>query len=299
MSSLPPGCRFYPSDGQLLCHYLTSKNRTTNEANDGNRTVSGYDLIKELDLYSLEPFDLPENACYSYGYGGRKRHWYCYTKVRVLNESRGGKSRRAKGGYWRRSGRVRDVVDPSGKVVVGTRTRFVFYLGNSVKNAIRTDWVLHEYALIDHVKASYVLCRVFVKSHGGNSISENMLTSCAEESVSAVRHLGIQKDEFLTPDIVEAKVHADRKNDLSRYALRLSTELDDQVATGPISVTSFQFPSASQSNIESNKPVRTPGLSGGDIFVAETVQQLVSILKGDFIELDDIVDFIELNDFMD
>ncbi|KAJ9186763.1 hypothetical protein P3X46_002300 [Hevea brasiliensis] len=294
-SSLPPGCRFYPSDQHLLCYYLTSKNHTNIDADDGNRNVSGYDLIKELDLYSHEPFDLPENACYAYGCGGRKRHWYCYTNVRFLSEGRGGRSRRAKGGYWRRSGRVRNVVEPGGKVVVGTRTRFVFYLENSVKNATRTDWVLYEYSLNDHVKASYVLCRVFFKSRGGNSISENMLSSCAEESVSAVRHVGIQHDGFLTPDIVEAKVHqsstVDRKNDLSRYAMRLSTELGDQVTTTPISDGSFQFPSASQSNVESNKPVSTPGLSGGDIFVdAETDQHLVSILKGDFIELHDLVD---------
>ncbi|KAF2324353.1 hypothetical protein GH714_012759 [Hevea brasiliensis] len=136
-SSLPPGCRFYPSDQHLLCYYLTSKNHTNIDADDGNRNVSGYDLIKELDLYSHEPFDLPENACYAYGCGG-------------------------------------------------------------------------------------FLCPLpsIFQVRGGNSISENMLSSCAEESVSAVRHVGIQHDGFLTPDIVEAKVHqsstVDRKNDLSR-----------------------------------------------------------------------------------
>ncbi|CAK7347519.1 unnamed protein product [Dovyalis caffra] len=261
--SLPPGCRFYPSDEQLLRYYLTNKNRTISNDTDD---LNGYDLIKELDLYDYEPFDLPENACYAYGYKARKRHWYCYTKkeVSVLK-------RKAKGGYWRRSGRVRDVVmGPGGKVVMGTRTRFVFYLGNSVKSAVRTDWVLYEYALVDHLKASFDLCRVFFKSRGGNSFSENVLSSCAEESVSAVRNIGTQHDGFLTPDIAEAKGHNDycvnMKNDLSRYSVRLSRELDDQVR-------------------------RTSGLSGGNMFVdAETTQQLLSILEGDFIELDDLVD---------
>lgn len=39
-----------------------------------------------------------------------------------------------------------------GKLVLGTRTSFVFYLGNSLKTAVRTHWLMHEYALDDHVK---------------------------------------------------------------------------------------------------------------------------------------------------
>ncbi|KAF9668545.1 hypothetical protein SADUNF_Sadunf14G0014600 [Salix dunnii] len=281
--SLPPGCRFYPSDEQL-CYYLKNKNRTIpNDTDD----VNGYDLIKELDLYDYDPFDLPENACYAYGYKARKRHWYCFTKeqVRVTR-------RKAKGGYWRRSGRVRDaVVGPGGKAVMCTRTRFVYYLGNSVKSAVRTGWVLYEYALVDHAKASFVLCRVFVKSRGGNSISENVVSSCAEESVSAVRTNGARHDGFLTPDIAEAKVHDDHvsmKNDLSRYSARLGRDFDDQVTARPTSISSFQFPSNSQCN---EAVRRTSGTTDGNMYVdAETSQQLRSILEGDFIELDDLVD---------
>ncbi|PQQ15623.1 NAC domain-containing protein 104-like isoform X1 [Prunus yedoensis var. nudiflora] len=116
LRSLPPGCRFYPSEEQLLCCYLSNKN-DADPAQSG-----GYDLIRELDLYDHDPFDLPDSACYSYGHAGRKRHWFCYT-VRVLKE------RRAKSGYWRRKGRDRDVVGRGGKAVLGRRTSFVFYWG--------------------------------------------------------------------------------------------------------------------------------------------------------------------------
>lgn len=146
--SLPPGFQFYPSDEQLLCYYLTNKNANVDEA--GN--PFGYDLIKELDLYEYQPYGLPEKACYSYGNGGRKRHWYCYCKVRVRN---GRKSRRAKNGYWSKKGRVREIVKSNnrgGKVILGSRTSFVFYLGDSFETAVRTDWVMHEYALVHHVK---------------------------------------------------------------------------------------------------------------------------------------------------
>lgn len=55
------------------------------------------------------------------------------------------------GGYWKKQRRVRDVVGAgAGKVVVGTRKTYDFYLGDSPANAVRTRWVMYEYALIDH-----------------------------------------------------------------------------------------------------------------------------------------------------
>lgn len=71
--------------------------------------------------------------------------------------------RRGGGGFWKRSGRVRDVVVGSGKgkadVVVGTRRGFVFHLGDfgggdgngngNGNGSVRTDWFMYEYALVD------------------------------------------------------------------------------------------------------------------------------------------------------
>lgn len=139
----PPGCRFYPSEEEILSYYLA--NKTANSNGD-----DGYNLIKELDLYDFEPQQLPENACYAYGFRGRKRHCFCYCKARVREENR----RKAKNGYWRRTGTVKKImaVNRGEKSVLGTRKGFVFYLGNSLKSVVRTDWVLYEYQLLDHVK---------------------------------------------------------------------------------------------------------------------------------------------------
>jgi len=165
--SLPPGWQFYPSPQQLLCHYLTNKNNNANSKPLTDDSVNGYDLIRELELYNYDPFELPDTACFSYGSGGRKRHWYCYT-VRVAKERKGGK-RRTMSGYWRR-GTVRDVVGSGGKAVVGTRTSFGFYLGNSPKSAVRTDWVMYEYALLDHLKVPDQHSRVSVSVACCNSM---------------------------------------------------------------------------------------------------------------------------------
>ncbi|XP_059636647.1 NAC domain-containing protein 72-like [Cornus florida] len=269
--SLPPGCRFYPSEDQLVCYYLTSKN-----TDDGR---FGFDYIREIDLYGHDPFDLPESACFRFGRGGRKRHWYCYT-ARVSKE-RG--RRRAGGGYWKSSGRVRDVVGAgAGKVVVGTRRTFVFYLGNSPKTAKRTDFVMYEYALIDHHEASFVLCRIFVKSHGVNNISEHGLSSCGEESVATVRHIGIQYDGTVHDDN-----SVERKNEVLGFPMGLADELDDRVPAEAVAVASFQLPS----NTQPNEPVMSSGLSGnGTVFIDDlATQQLIAILEEDYIQLDDLL----------
>lgn len=159
---LPPGCRFFPSDEQLLCYYLTRKNSAP-ESDDADSR--GCDVIKELDFYSYDPFDLPGFACYSYGYKGRRKHWYCYALVRMVKESSRGGRRTTRAGFWRKKGRVRDVCgENGGNVVLGTRTKFVFYLGNSAKTATRTDWVMYEYALIGSVKVFFLIASFVLNS---------------------------------------------------------------------------------------------------------------------------------------
>ena len=143
--SLPPGCRFHPSEEQLLCHYLTGKNAN---ANSDQAKFEGFNLIKELDLYRYDPFDLPGSSCYSYGRKGGKKHWFCYTE-------KGREKRAAQSGYWRKEGWKKVTVGRrGGKVVLGDRTSFVFYLGNSPNSAVATDWVLYEYNLVDHLKVN-------------------------------------------------------------------------------------------------------------------------------------------------
>lgn len=51
-------------------------------------------------------------------------------------------------------GKVKDVFD--GNVVLGSRTKFVFYEVTSVKAAVRTPWVMYEYALLHHLKVIFL-----------------------------------------------------------------------------------------------------------------------------------------------
>lgn len=51
-ATLPPGFRFYPSDEELVCHYLFKK-------------IANEDVLKgtliEIDLHTCEPWQLPGN----------------------------------------------------------------------------------------------------------------------------------------------------------------------------------------------------------------------------------------------
>ncbi|PWA40432.1 NAC domain-containing protein [Artemisia annua] len=88
-SSLPPGCQFFPSEQQLITHYLTLKNNHSSQ--------SSQNLIPEIDLYRYEPFNLPESACFLFGREGKKKHWYCFEKMGRVKRGRG-EMRRAGGG---------------------------------------------------------------------------------------------------------------------------------------------------------------------------------------------------------
>nr|GEU30599.1 NAC domain-containing protein 19-like isoform X1 [Tanacetum cinerariifolium] len=192
--SLPPGCQFFPSEQQLITHYLTLKNNHSPSQN----------LITEIDLYRYEPFNLPESACFVFGREGKKKHWYCFEKMGRVKRGRG-EMRRAGGGYWKRSGSAKDIVCGGVEgVVIGVRKCFVFYLGEFGvgKGGVRTKWIMYEYSLVDHkmAEASYVLCRVFAKSHHRCNISNNVLKSC-HENPQTVRHVGIHCDDTPGPVI--------------------------------------------------------------------------------------------------
>ncbi|PON94216.1 NAC domain containing protein [Trema orientale] len=263
--SLPAGTRFYPSEEELLGHYLRGK----------NANPSGVSLIKELDLYGHDPFELPEGVGYPYGRGGKKRHWFCYTAAAaaagrdVNRKSR--EKRRARNGYWRKKGRTTGVMGPGGNDVLGTKTSFVYYLGRSTKTAVRTDWVLYEYAAVDDHQASFVLCRVFFKPRTRNSISGSGFFFSAEGSISAVRHIGIQHDGSVIQD----------------------KEVEGQILTGqaPVTLIGCSIGGSISIFIEINAKEASSVTNNSEMNTsASTDEDVLSTVNNDYLEVDDLAD---------
>ncbi|EOX94424.1 hypothetical protein QUC31_004523 [Theobroma cacao] len=155
-ATLPPGFRFYPSDEELVCHYLYKK--------IANEEVLKGTLV-EIDLHTCEPWQLPEVAKLN------ANEWYFFS-FRDRKYATGFRTNRATtSGYWKATGKDRTVVDPRTQEVVGMRKTLVFYR-NRAPNGIKTGWIMHEFRLeTPHMppKEDWVLCRVFHKSKGENS----------------------------------------------------------------------------------------------------------------------------------
>ncbi|XP_020885573.1 NAC domain-containing protein 41 isoform X2 [Arabidopsis lyrata subsp. lyrata] len=150
---LPPGFRFHPTDEELVVQYL-------------RRKVTGLPLpasvIPETDVCKSDPWDLPGD-CES------ERYFFSTREAKYPN---GNRSNRSTGsGYWKATGIDKQIGKK--KLVVGMKKTLVFYKGKP-PNGTRTNWVLHEYRLVDSQQESsynmnWVLCRVFLKKRSNST----------------------------------------------------------------------------------------------------------------------------------
>ncbi|KAL5214966.1 hypothetical protein ABZP36_004118 [Zizania latifolia] len=163
-STLPPGFRFYPSDEELVCHYLYKK-VTNVRASQGT--------LVEVDLHAREPWELPEVAKLT------ASEWYFFS-FRDRKYATGSRTNRAtKTGYWKATGKDREVRSPASRAVVGMRKTLVFYQGRA-PNGVKSGWVMHEFRLDSPhspPKEDWVLCRVFQKRKGDGELQENACSS--------------------------------------------------------------------------------------------------------------------------
>ncbi|CAN4091533.1 unnamed protein product [Withania somnifera] len=159
-ATLPPGFRFYPSDEELVCHYLFKK--------IANQAVLKGTLV-EIDLHTCEPWQLPEVAKLN------SSEWYFFS-FRDRKYATGFRTNRATtSGYWKATGKDRTVLDPKTRTTVGMRKTLVFYM-NRAPNGIKTGWIMHEFRLENpHIppKEDWVLCRVFHKAKAENNSNNN------------------------------------------------------------------------------------------------------------------------------
>lgn len=194
---LPPGFRFHPTDEELVDYYL-------------KRKIKGLeielDIIPEVDLYKLEPWQLAEKSYLP----SRDQEWYFFGP-RDRKYPNGCRTNRAtQGGYWKSTGKDRRV-SSSQKRNIGMKKTLVYYRGRAPQG-IRTDWVMHEYRLnekeCDHdtsrIRDSYALCRVFKKNgmcfNPDQYQGECRLTLAGDHDMSQ-GNLMINDYETMSPDV--------------------------------------------------------------------------------------------------
>ncbi|KAI9178106.1 hypothetical protein LWI28_022768 [Acer negundo] len=152
--NLPPGFRFYPTDEELLVHFLQRK---------ASLLPCHPDVIPDLDLYPYDPWQLDGKAL------AEGNQWYFY--------SRKTQNRMSSNGYWKPMG-IEEAIYSNNNTKIGVKKYLVFHLGEA-PSAVKTNWILQEYRLSDsaassstsrtskrrsHSKLDYskwVICRVY------------------------------------------------------------------------------------------------------------------------------------------
>ncbi|RDX74313.1 NAC domain-containing protein 2, partial [Mucuna pruriens] len=152
---LPPGFRFHPTDEELVNHYLCRK--------CAGQAIA-VPIIKEIDLYKFDPWQLPEMGFYG------EKEWYFFSP-RDRKYPNGSRPNRAAGsGYWKATGADKPIGKPK---ALGIKKALVFYAGKAPKG-VKTNWIMHEYRLanVDRSAAKknnnlrlddWVLCRIYNK----------------------------------------------------------------------------------------------------------------------------------------
>ncbi|KAK4416707.1 NAC domain-containing protein 82 [Sesamum alatum] len=156
-TSLPPGFRFHPTDIELVMYYL-------------KRKVMGkkhhFKAISEVNIYKFSPWDLPDKSCLK----SKDLEWFFFCPREKKYASGVRVKRATENGYWKTTGKDRPI--SYNDKTVGSVKTLVFHLGHAPQGE-RTDWVIHEYRILDDqlaaagVQDTYVLCKVFKKNGPG------------------------------------------------------------------------------------------------------------------------------------
>ncbi|CAL0330051.1 unnamed protein product [Lupinus luteus] len=151
---LPPGFRFHPTDDELVNHYLCRK--------CASHSIPA-PVIKEIDLYKFDPWQLPGMAAYG------EKEWYFFSP-RDRKYPNGSRPNRAAGtGYWKATGADKPIGKPK---PLGIKKALVFYVGKAPEG-VKTNWIMHEYRLANVDRSArnknnlrlddWVLCRIYNK----------------------------------------------------------------------------------------------------------------------------------------
>ncbi|KAJ0264115.1 Protein CUP-SHAPED COTYLEDON 1 [Hirschfeldia incana] len=154
---MPPGFRFHPTDEELITYYLLRK------VLDRNFSCAA---ISQVDLNKSEPWELPEKAKMG------EKEWYFFT-LRDRKYPTGLRTNRAtEAGYWKATGKDREIKSSKTKSLLGMKKTLVYYKGRAPKGE-KSSWVMHEYRLdgkfsyhyiTSSAKDEWVLSKVCLKS---------------------------------------------------------------------------------------------------------------------------------------
>ncbi|CAI0433788.1 unnamed protein product [Linum tenue] len=153
--------RFCPCDERLISYYLIPK-RLGNE----DQTIQ----IPEVDILNHEPWDLLPT-------GGEQRykeaHYFCRRRSYFTSKDR--YKRTTGGGYWKPTGKHREIRRAADGELIGSKRSLVFHYGRPAGQA--TGYTMHEYSVPNSIgqttlREDLVLCKIMKKISNHNNKTE-------------------------------------------------------------------------------------------------------------------------------
>ncbi|XP_044441202.1 NAC domain-containing protein 43 [Triticum aestivum] len=135
-SVVPPGFRFHPTEEELLTYYLAKK--VASQRID-------LDVIRDVDLNKLEPWDIQERCRIG---TGPQNDWYLFSHKDKKYPTGTRTNRATAAGFWKATGRDKAIYSAAGSGRIGMRKTLVFYKGRA-PHGHKSDWIMHEYRLDD------------------------------------------------------------------------------------------------------------------------------------------------------
>ncbi|XP_016652245.1 PREDICTED: NAC domain-containing protein 105-like isoform X4 [Prunus mume] len=157
--SVPVGFRFHPTEEELVNHYLRKKKQ--------DKDFKVNHIIPEIAFCKHEPCDLPGLLFTEPDSPYHDMEWFFFS-LKDYKYSNSNRSNRATPkGYWKITGKERVIRARGSKFVIGRKRTLTFYEGRVPKSK-KTNWVMHEYYLIEDeansnpklAKRDFVLCRL-------------------------------------------------------------------------------------------------------------------------------------------
>ncbi|KAM0020098.1 putative transcription factor NAM family [Helianthus debilis subsp. tardiflorus] len=213
-----PGFRFHPTDEELVGFYLKRKIQ---------QTPLSIELIKQLDIYKHDPWDLPKLAMT----GEKEWYFYCPRDRKYRNSAR--PNRVTGAGFWKATGTDRPIYASEGSKCIGLKKSLVFYKGRAAKG-VKTDWMMHEFrlpSLTDHTAPGkrflektipandlWAICRIFKKASttAQRTLSHSWVSPILQETPSSVHniltHQGIYSNDLQHSSITSFSGNMDHNN---------------------------------------------------------------------------------------
>ncbi|KAK8706413.1 hypothetical protein V6N13_049980 [Hibiscus sabdariffa] len=139
---LLPGFRFHPTDEELVRFYLRRR---------VEKKPLRIELIKQIDIYKFDPWDLPKASMVGGGGGGGEgeSYFFCKRGRKYRNSAR--PNRVTGSGFWKATGIDKPVyaqksLPGQGHACIGLKKTLVYYRGAAGKGT-KTDWMMHEFRL--------------------------------------------------------------------------------------------------------------------------------------------------------